>query len=116
MIRYARACSGVRSAATWTGAADADVVTSCVVARVSGESTHSPPVFDLIKPLLRSDGHRIGGVGLKIHPDFVYANLYHWLLGDSHFHRFNIGFPMPLKDRPFSNDAGEAAFTLAAAS
>lgn len=82
----------------------ADVITSCTTAFVSGESLFSPPVFDVIKPMLGSELERIGGVGLKLHPDFKYVNLYYWLLGDSHFVRFMQGFPMPLPHRPYNSD------------
>jgi hypothetical protein len=51
------------------------------------------------------DFGRIGGLGLKIHPDFRYANLYHWLLGDSHFVRYQSGYPLPFKSRPYAIDA-----------
>jgi hypothetical protein len=88
----------------------ADVITSCVVARVAGESNYSPLVFDLLKPMLRRELGRIGGVGLKIHPDFTYANLYHWLLGDTHFWRGNSGRPLPFKTYPFAEEPGEAAY------
>jgi len=80
----------------------ADVVTSCAVAFVGGESSFSPPVFSSIKPMLARELGRVGGVGLKIHPDGKYRNLYHWLLGDSHFMRFMEGFPMPLPNYPYS--------------
>lgn len=86
----------------------ADLVTSCSTARFSGESDHSPPVFEAIKPLLRSDGERIGGIGLKIHPDFKYGNLYHWLLGDTHFWKRLMGHPMPLKGIGYYDGPGEA--------
>lgn len=82
----------------------ADVVTSCTVATVGGEDCFSPPVFDVIRPLLHSDMGRIGGVGLKIHPDIRYANLYHWLLGEAHFFKRAIGHPLPLRDFPYSSD------------
>lgn len=82
----------------------ADLITSCTTAFVSGESTFSPPVFDVVKPMLVSELRRIGGVGLKLHPDFKYVNLYHWLVGDSHFVRFMTGIPMPLVDRPYHSD------------
>lgn len=82
----------------------ADVVTSCTTAFVSGEDSFSPPVFDEIRAILATELGRIGGVGLKLHPDFKYGNLYHWLLGDSHFVRFMQGWPMPLPDRPYSSD------------
>jgi len=82
----------------------ADVVTSCTTAFVGGESSFSPPVFDGVKRMLAKELGRIGGVGLKIHPDFKYANLYHWLVGDTHFIRFMEGFAFPLSDHPYSSD------------
>jgi hypothetical protein len=90
----------------------ADVITSCVTARVAGESNFSPQVFDMIRPMLRREGDRCGGIGLKLHPDFVFANLYYWLLEDTHFWKGNAGAPLPIKGRPFSRHNGEAATTL----
>jgi hypothetical protein len=81
----------------------ADVVTSCTVALVAGESTYSPTVFGAIKPMLPEELGRTGGIGLKIHPDFKYANLYHWLLGDQYLVRGGTGHPLPLPDRPYSS-------------
>jgi hypothetical protein len=63
----------------------ADVVTGCTLSRVAGEAQYAPPVFEGIKPLLLKTGGRVGGVGLKIHPDLIYVNLYHWVLGDDTF-------------------------------
>lgn len=83
----------------------ADLIVGATLSFVSGETTYSPPVFAGIRPLLRSDGSRIGGVGLKIHPDFRYANLYHWLLGDTTFWKSNMGEPMPIANRPYANSA-----------
>lgn len=74
----------------------------------AGESNFSPPIFECMKPLFRSETGRVGGVGLKLHPDYKYANLYHWLLGDSHFVRGGSGTPLPMKNRPYSDDSGEA--------
>lgn len=51
----------------------ADVITSCTTAMVSGENRFSPPIFEKIKFLFHSDKDRIGGVGLKIHPDYKYV-------------------------------------------
>ncbi len=45
----------------------ADVVTSCVTAYVAGENVWSPRIFSAIKPLLHSNGGRIGGCGIKFH-------------------------------------------------
>ena len=86
----------------------ADLVTGCTLAFVGGETRYSPPVFDFAKKLMRHNGDRIGGISLKIHPDFKYANLYHWLVGDTHHYRGNTGLPMPLKGyRYFNNDHQE---------
>jgi len=82
----------------------ADVVTSCTVAFVGGESSFSPTVFNSVKSMLARELGRIGGVGLKIHPDIKYLNLYHWLLGDTHFVRFMMGLPLPLPGYQYSAD------------
>ncbi len=82
----------------------ADVVVGCALAFVAGESHFSPRLFPHVKALLEADKDRIGGVGLKIHPDGRYANLYHWLLGDSHFWRGGVGHPFPLKGRAYRDD------------
>jgi len=60
----------------------ADLITGATLARVGGESTYSPPIIDVIKPMYRRSLGRIGGYGVKIHPDYRYANLYHWLFSD----------------------------------
>lgn len=74
----------------------ADVVTSCSRAFVSGETTWSPQIFNEgILPILREDYGCKGGRGLKIQPDLRYGNLYHWLLGDTYFVRYQQGFPLP---------------------
>jgi hypothetical protein len=74
----------------------ADVVTACSTSFVAGEPRYSPKIFnDGVLPLLREDYGVVGGRGLKIHPDFRYGNLYHWLLGDEHFVRYQMGFPLP---------------------
>lgn len=82
----------------------ADVITSCTTAFVGGEDSFSPPVFERIKPMLARERGRIGGVGLKLHPDFKYVNLYDWLVGDSHLVRFMEGFPLPLSGYQYSSD------------
>lgn len=81
----------------------ADVITSCTTAFVAGEDEFSPPVFDIVKQILVNENGRIGGFGLKIHPDMKYANLYHWLVGDSHFWKHSLGVPLPLKGYPYSS-------------
>jgi hypothetical protein len=83
----------------------ADVVTSCTTAMVSGEDRHAPAVFEEIKPLFESHESRVAGVGLKLHPDFRYVNLYHWLLGESYYRRGNVGHPLPMATRPYAESA-----------
>jgi hypothetical protein len=74
----------------------ADVITACSTSHVGGESKWSRPVFnDGIRPLLREEYGRRGGCGLKIHPDLRYGNLYHWLLGDDDFVRYQGSIPLP---------------------
>ncbi len=79
----------------------ADVIASSTMACVSGESNYSLPIFKEVKKLLWRVSDRIGGVGLKIHPDYIYVNLYHWLLGDEHYWKGNMGIPLPIKSRCF---------------
>lgn len=84
----------------------ADLVVGCTLSYVSGEDEYSPSLFEgQIRGMLRSEGGRIGGVGLKLHPDFCFANLYHWLLGDDVLWKSGVGHPMPLKGWPYVNSA-----------
>jgi hypothetical protein len=83
----------------------ADVVTGSTLAYVSGESTYSPRLFPHVKPLLRQEMGRVGGCGVKIHPDFTYVNLYHWLLGDDYLVRGNVGHPLPEAGRAYPDSA-----------
>jgi hypothetical protein len=80
----------------------ADLVASSILAHVSGEDTHSKPIVDEIKPLIYSDLGRVGGVGVKLHPDYKYRNLYHWLFGDARFTDHPFEIQLPQKDSPFS--------------
>ncbi len=83
----------------------ADVFTSCLTGYVGGENRFSPPVATALRPLIRESLGRVGGVGIKIHPDYRYANLYHWLFGDGYLVKGNIGTPLPLGTRPYATDA-----------
>lgn len=80
----------------------ADLVTSCCLARVSGESCYSPIIFEKIINMCPDQDGRKGGASFKIHPDYKYANLYCWLLGDKVFIRSGIGHPLPISKRPYS--------------
>lgn len=76
----------------------ADLITSCTTAHVAGHTKLSPFIFPKVKELLLRDySDRIGGIGVKIHPDFKYANLYHWLLGDKYIMKHGTGHQLPLK-------------------
>lgn len=86
----------------------ADVVTACVLAYVSGEERFAPAVFAHVAPLLRSDSGRVGGVGVKIHPDLRYVNLYHWLLGDTFFKKGGGGIGLPATGRPYASSPNAA--------
>jgi len=79
-----------------------DVVASCTTSYVSGENQYSPPVFEYIKPIFAKENGRVGGAGLKLHPDFKYANLYYWLVNDSHFWKNNLGLPLPMANYKYA--------------
>lgn len=75
----------------------ADLVVSCMTAYVAGESTYSPPVVKLLLPLFPTAYGRRAGYSIKIHPSYNFANLHHWLFGESDWVRSQMGTPMPLK-------------------
>src|SRR5206468_10725622 len=83
----------------------ADLITSCTTALVAGENRFAPTTFQHIRPLLRSEGGRIGGVGLKIHPAHRCPNLYHWLVGDRDYMHDNRCYPLPLPGYPYADSA-----------
>lgn len=80
----------------------ADLIVSCSLSRVAGEFTYSPPIFDAMKKMFCAGPGRTGGIGFKLHPDFRFANLYHWLIGDKTFWRMGVGVGLPLADRPYA--------------
>ncbi len=75
----------------------ADLVVSITTAMVAGHTEFAGKIFPAIRAILKTSGGRVGGIGLKIHPDYSYANLYHWLLGDQRFKNSD----MPIANRPF---------------
>jgi hypothetical protein len=80
----------------------ADLIVSCTTALVAGQTTLAPIIFEAIKPILAREWGRAGGVGVKIHPDFKYLNLYHWLVGDETWMRNMMGIPLPYAGRPYA--------------
>lgn len=89
----------------------ADVVTSCVNAYVSGGG-YAAQIFPLIKPMLRTSDGVIGGVGVKIHADFRYRNLYHHLLGDSHYTEKGTKTTLPDIAFPYWQDGDSYSLKL----
>ncbi len=81
----------------------ADLITSCTLSMVSGESRWAPPVFGAIQPLLNSSNGRVGGVGLKLHPEGQYANLYHWIANDTDYVHHNVAYPLPLPGQRYAD-------------
>jgi hypothetical protein len=82
----------------------ADLVTGATLAATGGERTYAPPLLATFRPMFYRDANRIGGYGLKIHPALRYMNLYHWLVGDSHFWRMQTGTPLPVAGHPYCQD------------
>jgi hypothetical protein len=83
----------------------ADLVTGSTLSYVAGEPNWAPRIFPSVKALLREELGRIGGCGVKIHPDFRYMNLYHHLLGDRDLIRYPVGVPLPIESRPYAASA-----------
>lgn len=83
----------------------ADILTSCSVSYVSGEPRFSAATFESIRPMLCEGWIGCGGTGLKIHPDYNYVNLYHWLLGDERFKKRTMVFGLPIDGRPYAASA-----------
>lgn len=79
----------------------ADLIVSISGAMVSANDKYATAIWPSVRRLFREESSRKGGVGLKLHPDYSYLNLYHWLLEDDTFWRFNTGHPLPMRGRPF---------------
>lgn len=86
----------------------ADLVVSCLTAYVAGEGTYSPVIAREILDLCSGAQGARGGTSIKIHPDFSFANLYHWLLGDSTFWKSGVGTPLPISSRQYAASADVA--------
>ena len=84
----------------------ADVVVGCTLAIVAGEKRYAPLTFKEIKPMLDKGLGGIGGTGLKIHPDFKYVNLYHWIAGDATYVKNMRGWNLPKDGHPYYDNDG----------
>lgn len=85
----------------------ADLVTGCTLSAIAGEQRYSPPILSEIKKLFCQDRDRTGGVGVKIHPDYKYRNLYHWILDDEYFVKNQIGNPLPMQGYAYFSNENE---------
>lgn len=86
----------------------ADLVAAITVSMVAGQVRYADNHFETIREgFLQNRRGQIGGTGLKIHPDYIYANLYHWLLGDQYLVRGNAGTQFPIQRRAFAQSADE---------
>lgn len=65
----------------------ADVVVACTLSAVAGEKEYAPDILKTFRHLFDGESRRIGGIGVKIHPDYKYVNLYHWVIGDKLYAR-----------------------------
>lgn len=82
----------------------ADLIVSITNAMIAGNTKYAGVTFPFVKDILHRDGDRINGVGVKIHPDFSYMNLYHWILGDKYIRRGKSGWSLPFENYPYAND------------
>ena len=78
-----------------------DLAVGCSLAFIAGESRRSPRIFADLLPLYYVDSGRRGGVSAKLHPDFNFMNLYHWLFGDDTIWKRAVGVTAPVKGFPY---------------
>ena len=83
----------------------ADLITSCTTAFVAGHDKFALPIFERIRPMLRTFQGRVGGVGLKLLPSEKYANLYHWIGNDVDYMHDNTTYRLPLPGYAYHADA-----------
>jgi hypothetical protein len=81
----------------------ADLVTSCTLAFVAGESRHAPSIFPSVKPLLE-EGNGRKWIRVKLHPEDQFANLLHWLLQVDELHIRGALRRLPIADLPYAAD------------
>ena len=86
----------------------ADLVVSITTAMLAGQTKWAGHYFELIKPMfVRNAMGYIGGTGVKVYPDEL-INLYHWVLGESHFSKAGkfAEWPLPHPKLRFSDSDG----------
>ncbi|MEC7300779.1 MAG: DUF3800 domain-containing protein [Pseudomonadota bacterium] len=83
----------------------ADLIVSVTTAMVAGLDAFAGKIFPEIKEMLLSDWRGLkGAAGLKIHPDILYENIYHWLLDEEFRAKGSAGYPLPASEKPYSTD------------
>ncbi len=85
----------------------ADLIVSASTALAAGNVAFAAPLQPEIKTLLRSEGGRVGGIGMKMEPDWCFVNLYHWLWGDDEYRRVSKRLRLPIASRPYSRGADQ---------
>jgi len=84
----------------------ADVVVGCTLSTVAGQKKYAPEIFETFRNLFDNDSRRIGGIGLKIHPDLKYINLYYWVVGDEYYVRGSKVKQLPIRGYKFFKNDG----------
>lgn len=67
-----------------------------MTAHIAGEARVAPALVAMALPLYPDTLGRRAGYSIKLHPQYVFANLHHWLFGESHFWMRRSGSPMPM--------------------
>lgn len=80
----------------------ADLIAGCTLSYVGGEANFAPTTFQHVQPILCRQWKQVGGIGVKIHPDFRYGNLYHWLFGDDSVWKGPVKTDLPVKGKPYA--------------
>jgi hypothetical protein len=86
----------------------ADLVVSTTTTMVAGLDQYASQVFDEVKGgFVKNGWGQIGGVGLKIHPSHL-VNLYHWVVGDTYYHKGRSTMPLPNQQHWFGQNPPRA--------
>ncbi len=79
----------------------ADIIIGCVVAAIGGERNFALPLLERIIPLLHRSSISVGGCGVKLHPDYKFLNLYHWLFKDDSIDKGGTLMQLPDRRYPY---------------
>ena len=81
-----------------------DLIVSTTTAMCSGHCEYAENLFDdYVRGLFISDWRGlVGNTGLKLHPNVLYRNVYHWILKEEFRANGSTGFPLPDIEKPYS--------------